>query len=360
MFQTPPFRSGLTIEKSVNDNYIKIQLSAAKTDKITLKEKIMLKINCPLQGEYSTIEVVNPFQPRNITHVFHDIDGTHSLIRDWVPVMALVNGAVAAYGMFPGSAEEIAAAIYQHRNEEFTEARNFAIESAGLSALTQMEWALRMAKRLNNSSGELNEKIIKAIWQGQERFDDSAESPEEQALLAEQASKLFRAYEILLLQISRNKNLEAAKTDPAAWQVNSSMQFMEFLHRNNVKNYFVTGAVVEYDDQGNAQGFMAEEVITLGYKIGTGEIIEGFYGSCWDKKEPKNEIMQKLCKTLDINPENLLIIGDGRSEIAAAVELGALAISRLDENSLRAKDIHRRIGTNLIVKDYSQINNVFN
>jgi phosphoglycolate phosphatase-like HAD superfamily hydrolase len=121
----------------------------------------------------------------------------------------------------------------------------------------------------------------------------------------------------------------------------------------------VTGAVVEYDNQGHANGFMAEEVETLGYKIGNGGVIDGFYGSAWDKKEPKNEIMQKLCKTMAVNPENLLIVGDGRSEIAAAVELGALAISRLDKAALRAREIHRQIGTGLIVEDYSEIKNIF-
>ena len=319
----------------------------------------MLDLRCPNYGEYRSIEVINQFRNRQITHVFHDIDGTHSLIRDWVPVMTLVNGAVARYGMFEGNAQEIAEAVYQHHNEDFSEARKFAIESAGLSALPQMEWALRMARRLDNRSDKLNEKIIEAIWQGQERFANDVEPPEEQIQLNTQASKLFKAYEILLLQMSRNKNLQAAQADPAAWRVKGSMDFMDFLHRNNVKNYFVTGAVVEYDVNGCATGFMAEEVETLGYKIGQNEVIDGFYGSAWDKKEPKNEIMQKLCKKLNIAPENLLIIGDGRSEIAAAVELGALAISRLDSNALRAREIHRQIGTDLIVEDYSEIKHIF-
>ncbi|MBR2358326.1 MAG: HAD family hydrolase [Lentisphaeria bacterium] len=319
----------------------------------------MLELRCPATQEYRSIEVVNAFKSRQITHVFHDIDGTHSLIRDWVPVMALVNGAVARYGMFEGTVQEIAEAIYRHRSEDFAEARKFAIESAGLSALTQMEWALRMARRLDNSSSELNEKIIEAIWQGKERFENTLETPAEQAQLNLQASKLFKAYEILLLQMSRNKNLADAKNAPGKWQVPGSMDFMEFLHQNGVKNYFVTGAVVEYDEHGHAQGFMAEEVETLGYKIGNGGVIDGFYGSAWDKKEPKNEIMQKLCKTMAVNPENLLIVGDGRSEIAAAVELGAVAISRLDKAALRAREIHRQIGTGLIVEDYSEIKNIF-
>ena len=38
----------------------------------------------------SSIELINPFGIREITHVIRDIDGTHSLIRDWPPVMSLV------------------------------------------------------------------------------------------------------------------------------------------------------------------------------------------------------------------------------------------------------------------------------
>lgn len=320
----------------------------------------MLEIICPAAGSVTGIEIVKNFASRKITHVFHDIDGTHSLIRNWPPVMALVNGAVARYGMFPGKdAAEVAQAIAQHRGEDFEEAHRFAIESAGLSALTQMEWALRMARRLNNTSSELNEKIIAAIWSGEERFEDAGESAEELAEMNRQATELFRAYEILLLEMSRNENLESARRDPAAWQVPGSVKFMEFLHQNGVKNYFVTGAVVEYDEKGNACGTMAEEVTVLGYPMGAGKLVERFCGSTWNEKLPKVEIMRKLCITDNINPENLLVIGDGRSEIAAGVELGAINISRLNDDAVRQKEIHRAIGTHVIVPDYLQIEKLF-
>ena len=320
----------------------------------------MLEIICPASDAVSGIEIAKKFAARKITHVFHDIDGTHSLIRDWVPVMALVNGAVARYGMFPGKdAVEVAHNIAKHRNEEFEEAHRFAIESAGLSALTQMEWALRMARRLNNTSTELNEKIIAAIWAGEERFEDAGESAEELAEMNRQATELFRAYEVLLLEMSRNENLAAARRDPAAWQVPGSVKFMEFLHKNGVKNYFVTGAVVEYDADGNACGTMAEEVTALGYPMGGGKLIERFCGSTWNEKLPKVEIMRKLCMTDNINPENLLVVGDGRSEIAAGVELGAVNISRLNDNAVRQKEIHRAIGTHIILKDYLQVEKLF-
>ena len=34
--------------------------------------------------------LIRPFEKRQIVCAFHDIDGTHSLIRDWPPVMSIV------------------------------------------------------------------------------------------------------------------------------------------------------------------------------------------------------------------------------------------------------------------------------
>ena len=79
----------------------------------------------------------------------------------------------------------------------------------------------------------------------------------------------------------------------------------------------------------------------------------------WHTKLPKVEIMRQLCQKENISPEELLIVGDGRSEIAAAVELGALAISRLDKSAIKQQEIHRKIGTNVIVDDYRHIGELF-
>ena len=55
--------------------------------------------------------------------------------------------------------------------------------------------------------------------------------------------------------------------------VPGSMEFMKFLKEHGVKNYFVTGAVVE-----KGMG-MYEEVESLGFKIGKDELIDDIYGS---------------------------------------------------------------------------------
>lgn len=305
------------------------------------------------------VELVTPFEPRKIVCAFHDIDGTHSKIREWVPVMTLVTGTVAAYGMFRGTPLEIAGEIRKHQQESFPEAYRFSIESAGLSALTQMEWALRMARRLDGKSDEINERIIAAIWQGSELFDYAGESAEDLRILKEQASALFKAYEILLLEMGRDKNLAAARENPHEWRIPGSMDFLQTLKDNGVENCFVTGAVVEYDESGTPQGTMYEEIRTLGYQVGKGKLIEEFCGSTWNEKLPKLEIMKQLIRKKNLSPEEVLVIGDGRSEIAAGVELGCLTISRLDVQAVRAREIHRQLHTNLIIPDYCGFSQLF-
>mgnify|MGYP006974342129 CR=1 FL=1 len=86
-------------------------------------------------------------------------------------------------------------------------------------------------------------------------------------MLKEKTPRLFKLYEAVLNGYCRDKNLEAAKKNAESFQVDGSMKFMNFLKENGVKNYFVTGAVVE-----KGMG-MHEEVETLGYKIGEGELV---------------------------------------------------------------------------------------
>lgn len=302
----------------------------------------------------SPIELVTPFEKRQITHAFFDIDGTCSLIREWVPVMALVTGFVARNGM-PDLTDprEIAAQISTGSPEDFPEGFRFAVESAGLSALTQMEWALRCAAengklRLPALNKAVNRQIIEAIWQGEELFDDHIETPELRKTLAEKSSILFKAYEILLLSMCRDRNLAAARKDPQRFLVPGIVEFMSFLRDHGVRNYFVTGAVVEPDGTGT----MFEEIEALGLAPAPGGLAERLIGSSWNEKLPKDKIMEQLVLSEGISGKSLLVVGDGRSEVAAGVKLGALVISRLNNNDLRQREIHRRLHTNMIIDHY--------
>ena len=97
---------------------------------------------------------------------------------------------------------------------------------------------------------------------------------------------------------------------------------------------------------------MAEEIEVLGYAVGKGKIIEEFRGSAWNRKLPKKEIMSELCAEKGIDPRNVLVVGDGRSEIAAGAELGCVTLSRLDLSARRAREIHRELRTNMIVENF--------
>ena len=121
---------------------------------------------------------------------------------------------------------------------------------------------------------------------------------------------------------------------------------MKFLKDNGVKNYFITGAVVE-----KGMG-MYEEVEGLGYKIGKGELVEAIFGSTWTEKMPKEMVMKRLLKDLEIEGENVLVVGDGRAEILAGAEMGALVISRLPETAEYQRKLHKELGSNIIVEDY--------
>ena len=234
--------------------------------------------------------------------------------------------------------------------EKLEETDRFCVESAGLSALTQMEWAIRRSVEEGNikvnCDKDTNSEIIKRIWNGEEYYDDLPETDEMNALLTEKTPRLFKLYEAVLNGYCRDKNLEEAKKNPDKFRIAGSMDFMKFLKDNGVTNYFVTGAVVE-----KGMG-MHEEVEGLGYKIGTGSLVEDIIGSTWTEKMPKDMVMKKLLKELNIDGSNVLVVGDGRAEIAAGAEMGSVVISRLPQSAQYQRKLHKELGSNIIVEDY--------
>ncbi len=297
--------------------------------------------------------IINPFDDMEIKYAFHDIDGTHSLIRDWPPVMSICLYDVIANGLPEDfdSKENERRLIEECGTKVLPETDRFCIESAGLSAHTQMEWAIRRAVEEGtvkiNCDMKLNSEIIKMIWAGKETFEEFAETDQMNKMLAEKTPRLFKLYEAVLNRYCRDKNLEKAKINPESFQVPGSVGFMKFLKDNGVKNYFVTGAVVE-----KGMG-MYEEVEGLGYKIGEGELVEAVFGSTWTEKMPKETVMKKLLKDLDTEGKNVLVAGDGRAEILAGAKMGALVISRLPETAEYQRKLHKQLGSNIIVKDYT-------
>lgn len=311
------------------------------------------------------IEIVTPFGKREITHVFHDIDGTHSLIRQWQPVMSLVLFYTIKFGLSNDfdSDENIEKLILQVGKLRSDETDKFCVESAGLSALTQMEWSIRRAVQeesilidLTEKEKEINSEIIARIWQGEELFSEMGESKAFLGYLAEMTPRLFQMYEKILNGACRDKNLAIALSNPEKMRVKGSYEFIKFLNELGLKNYLVTGAVISYDSNGNPYGGMYEEITSLGYEIAPGKDFESIEGSTWNNKIPKSQVMKELCTKIGINPENVLVIGDGRSEIEAGKKMNAITISVLPKTAKRQREIHQQLNTNIIISDYMPIN----
>jgi phosphoglycolate phosphatase-like HAD superfamily hydrolase len=306
------------------------------------------------------IEVVRPVGRRRITHVIHDVDGTHSLIRQWPPVMSLV----IHYAMHCGLAadfdsEENAAALVEGVGREpLPETDEFCVETAGLSALTQMEYGIRRAVQLGNvpdsaglslteSQAAANADVISRIAEGEERFPDVDEPAQLAAFITEYAPRLFRLYEDVLNKASRDSNTADAREHPERWRVPGSLEFLAHLHSLGCTNYFVTGAVIYAD------GGMFEEVAALGFRVGPGRLVHSLEGSSWDRKEPKDEVMRDLCRREGIDPTDVLVVGDGRTEIRAGIDMGCVVMSRLPEDAVRPRALHRELGTNYILPDFT-------
>lgn len=303
-------------------------------------------------AKYNPDICLRDFGTRRIRYAFHDIDGTHSLIREWPPVMSIVLNDVIENGLPEGfdSDENCRRLIEAAGKTPLPETDQFCVDSAGLSALTQMEWSIRRAVEEGripaDCDRELNSYKIRQIHAGQERFPDQPDSEEYAAMLKEATPRLFRLYERVLNGYCRDRNLEEARRNPERFRVKGSMDFLRYLRDNGVKNYFVTGAVVQ-----RGMG-MFEEVETLGYRVGQGEIIEDIIGSSWEEKMPKDEIMNRLLIDLDVSGEEVLVTGDGRSEIAAGVAMNALTMTRLNEDAVIQRKLHKQLGTCMIVSDF--------
>lgn len=45
----------------------------------------------------------------------------------------------------------------------------------------------------------------------------------------------------------------------------------------------------------------------------------------------------------------MLVVGDGKSEILAVVKMGAVTLSILPKTAKRQRELHKRLGTNMII-----------
>ena len=301
------------------------------------------------------IVILHALKNRKIKYAFHDVDGTHSLIRNWQPVSSRILHDIVVNGIPENltSEDNINRLVSLCGIEPLPEEERFGVQTAGLSILTQLEWSIRRHQQEINSiyNTDTNSKIIQMIWEGIENFEGFGENIEYTNFLKETVSKIAWVFEEVLNRYCRDKNINAAKKDPEKFRVAGSMEFLKYLKSNGIKNYFITGAVIEKNTV-HPNG-MFEEILALGYEIGEGKLIEDVFGSTPDKKVSKIDIMENLIKQLKIKGENVLVIGDGMSEISAGVKLGAVTISVAPKNATFQRELHKKIGADMIIVDYT-------
>lgn len=312
------------------------------------------------KAQNSSVEIINPFGKREITHVIHDIDGTHSLIRDWPPVMSVSMHWAMICGLEDGfdSEDNLQKLIEMVGKNPLPETDRVCVEFGGFSALTQLEYGIRRGFQLGNFPRriaefitpeflKINAEIINKMHKGLEVFDDIHEPPEIKTFIKEVGPPLFKLYEKILNGACRDKNTEDAKKNPEKWRVPGSIKFMEHLKSLGCVNYFVTGAVVYKN------GGMLEEVEACGFDVGSGKLVESMRGSSWDKKMPKDDWIKAIIKEENLDPKKVFIVGDGRTEIKVGVEMGAVVLSRLPKDEKLQRKIQIDLGTNIIVQDYT-------
>ena len=220
--------------------------------------------------DVSNIDIINRLDgPREITNVIHDIDGTHSLIRDWPPVMSLSMWYAMSCGLSDNfDSENNLLKLVKNVGNPLEEFDDITLFFNGYSAITQLEYGIRRGIEegtiaedklaLTYEDRIANSAVLERLRFGQERYYDIPERSEIIDFIESVTPRLFRFYEKLLYKASRDKNVENALINPERWRVPGSLEFITYLYNIGLENHFVTGAVV-YEGGG-----MREEVEDCG------------------------------------------------------------------------------------------------
>jgi hypothetical protein len=155
--------------------------------------------------------------------------------------MSIVLNDVIENGLKDGydSEQNVKRLVTNAGTRPLPETDRFCVESAGLSALTQMEWAIRRAVEEKtvtvDCDDSVNSEKIGLIWQGREELDYMPETEQMRKMLLENTPRLFRYYEKVLNGYCRDKNLVLARKDPDRFRIKGSFRFLKYLKDNGVK-----------------------------------------------------------------------------------------------------------------------------
>ena len=239
--------------------------------------------------------------------VIFDFDGTISTLRQgWEEIMEPLMIEMITGGGLP--------------DDQLTrEVKEYIDESTGIQTIFQMQWLEKEVRRRG-----YNPQVHDAWW-----YKD--------------------VYNRRLLDMvkTRAEKLEQGESSPEDFMIKGSKEFIQALHNMGLKLYVASGT-----DHGD----VVREVTALGLY----DYFEQISGAPERKVDcSKEAVIRLLIETMGFKGEELLVIGDGKVEIALGVEAGALtlgvAADEVKREGLNPAKRERLIkaGAHMIIEDYS-------
>jgi phosphoglycolate phosphatase-like HAD superfamily hydrolase len=239
--------------------------------------------------------------------VIFDFDGTISTLRQgWEEIMEPLMIEMITGGGLP--------------DDQLTrEVKEYIDESTGIQTIFQMQWLESEVRRRG-----LNPEVHDAWWYKDE-------------------------YNRRLLDMvkTRAEKLEQGESSPEDFMIKGSKEFIQALHNMGLKLYVASGT-----DHGD----VVREVTALGLY----DYFEQISGAPVRKVDcSKEAVLRLLIETMGFTGEELLVIGDGKVEIALGVEAGALtlgvATDEVKREGLNPAKRNRLIkaGAHMIIEDFS-------
>lgn len=194
--------------------------------------------------------------------------------------------------------------------------------SSGLPQKNDYLWAQSFIKKTlgENTVEQMLGMIEKAEQNGR---NDIPVSYSEKMALAEEHRKKYR--EILEKEV-RGKRIKTAKKNPDKFIVRGMKYLLEELKKRNIKIFVASGSEQE------GKGGIEEEAETLGLKHYF-EAVFGYNGSI--SPYNKENVVKWILNKYNLDPLQLLVVGDGPKEMKVGKKFGAVTIGLISNNVTR-------------------------
>ncbi|MEM9672683.1 MAG: PfkB family carbohydrate kinase [Bacteroidota bacterium] len=270
----------------------------------------------------TAIEIVEDYSPKVTTkYVMMDHDGTISVLREgWESLMQPL--------MLRSIAGEALPNLSQKAKKELSEKIDQLIsQTTGAPTIVQMEGLVDLVHR----EGYIALPEIKSAEDYKQQFLE---------LLNEKVAE-------------RTGRFQRGELNTDDLTIKSVLPFLQQLTKASVELYLASGT-----DEAN----VVEEANTLGYASWFG----GIHGARPNGESAKRKVLRYLLNEQDAKPEEIVVIGDGPSEIREGRKVGALCIG------IASDEVHRyglnlskrerliRAGAHLIIPDFAQSDALLN